>query len=74
MELRDDLISGNDEYGWSNLTEAFDSVKRKGKIVSDWDKATVNGQGIINVEANVDGKDVTFDVNLKDVEAGKKIM
>jgi len=72
--LRDDLISGNDEYGWSDLTEAFDSVKRKGKIVSDWNKATVNGQGIINVEANVDGKDVTFDVNLKDVEAGKKIM
>ena len=74
QELRDDMISGNDEYGWNDLSDEFDAVKRKGKMVSDWDKATVNGQGTINVSANVDGKDITFDVNLKDIEAGNEII
>ena len=67
------MITGNEEFGWSDLSEQFDAVKSKGKLVSNWDKATRNGQGIINVTANVDGVEQTFDINLKDAEAGKEV-
>ena len=70
-EIRNDMITGNDELGWDDLSEQFDAVKSKGKLVSDWDKATANGQGTISVKANVEGVETTFDVNLKDAEAGK---
>ena len=71
--IRNDMITGNEEFGWSDLSEQFDAVKSKGKLVSNWDKATRNGQGIINVTANVDGVEQTFDINLKDAEAGKEV-
>ena len=70
-EIRNDMITGNDELGWNDLSEQFDAVKSKGKLVSDWNKATANGQGTISVKANVEGVETTFDVNLKDAEAGK---
>ena len=69
--IRNDMISGNDEFGWDDLRDQFEAVKSKGKLVSDWNKATANGQGTISVKANVQGVDTTFDVNLKDAEAGK---
>ena len=69
--LRDDMITGNEDYGWSDLSEQFESVRSKGKLVSDWNQATANGQGTISVTANVQGVNTTFELNMKDAEAKK---
>jgi hypothetical protein len=70
-EARDGMITGSEEFGWSDLSEQFDAVKSKGKLVSDWNLATANGQGTISVTANVQGVNTTFELNMKDAEAGK---
>ena len=72
-EARNGMITGSEEFGWSDLSEQFDAVKSKGKLVSDWDKATANGQGTISVTANVQGVDETFEIDMKDAEAGKEV-
>ena len=69
--LRDDMITGNEDYGWSDLSEQFESVRSKGKLVCDWNQATANGQGTISVTANVQGVNTTFELNMKDAEAKK---
>ena len=69
--IRNDMITGNEDYGWSDLSEQFESVRSKGKLVSDWNQATANGQGTISVTANVQGVNTTFELNMKDAEAKK---
>ena len=68
QEARDGMITGLDKYGWSDLGEQFDSVKSKGKLVSDWGKFEN-----ISVRRNVEGVDQTFSVNIQEADASGRI-
>ena len=68
QEARDGMITGLDKYGWSDLGEQFDSVKSKGKLVSDWGKFEN-----ISVKTNVEGVDQTFTVNIQEADTSGRI-
>lgn len=68
QEARDGMITGLEKYGWSDLSEQFDAVKSKGKLVSDWGKFEN-----ISVKANVEGVDQTFNVNIQEADTDGRI-
>ena len=68
QEARDGMVTGLDKYGWSDLSEQFDAVKSKGKLVSDWGKFDN-----ISVRRNVEGVDETFSVNIQEAETDGRI-
>ena len=68
QEARDGMVTGLEKYGWSDLSEQFDAVKSKGKLVSDWGKFDN-----ISVKANVEGVDETFSVNIQEADANGRI-
>ena len=64
--FRDGMITGNEEMGWSDLSEQFDAVKSKGKLVDDW-----TSYPDLSVVHNVEGVDTEFTINFADAASGK---
>jgi len=64
--VRDGMISGNEEMGWSDLSEQFDAVKSKGKLVDDW-----TSYPDLSVVHNVEGVDTKFTINFADAASRK---
>ena len=69
MALRDGMITGNEEMGWSDLQEQFDAVKSKSALVSDWGEMNKLDSGPINIK----GESQSILINMEDAEADGRV-
>ena len=67
--LRDGMITGNEEMGWSDLQEQFDSVKSKSSLVSDWGGVNKISSGAINIK----GETQSIDINMEAAEIDGRV-
>ena len=68
-ELQDSMITGNEERGWSDLSEQFDAVKSKAAAVTSW-----RNVDDLNIKTAVKDKGLTeFTINLTEREENGKV-